>query len=203
MKTAETILGTRSAGRPVIPAKAGIQACQGPGCARGLLDSRLRGNDGKGRGNDGKGRGNGGGGRRVDAGLRGTGGKRKQLGFTLVEVLVALTILAVGIMAVMRLFPMALVQQRRAAERTVIASLARTQLSEVRTGGVGQSLVSWLQSNSYKVVAQAARSYTIYDSWRTSVTRMGQPDVDLYRVVFTVRMHDGRDEEFVTYVTQR
>ena len=131
------------------------------------------------------------------------GRRRSQWGFTLLEVLIALTIMAIGILAVMRLFPMALVQQRRAAERTVIASLARTQLSTVRTGGVGQSLVSWFQTNTYKVVAQAARSYTLYDSWRTTVTRMGQPDVDLYRVVFTVRMHDGRDEEFVTYVTDR
>ncbi len=128
------------------------------------------------------------------------GSRRSRSGFTLIEVLVALTILAVGILAVMRLFPMSLTQQRRAAERTVIASLARTQLSEVRTGGVGQSLVSWLQSNSYHVVAQAARGYTLYDSWRTSATRTG---ADLYRVVFTVRLHDGREEEFVTYVTER
>jgi prepilin-type N-terminal cleavage/methylation domain-containing protein len=130
-------------------------------------------------------------------------GGRARLGFTLLEVLIALTILAVGILAIMRLFPMSLVQQRRAAERTVIASLARTQLSEIRTGGVGQSLVSWLQSNSYHVVAQAARGYTLYDSWRGSATRMGGSDVDLYRVVFTVRLHDGREEEFVTYVTER
>ncbi len=131
------------------------------------------------------------------------GCRRSQLGFTLLEVLIALTILAVGILAVMRLFPMSLVQQRRAAERTVVASLARTQLSEVRTGGMGQSLATWLQGNAYRVVAEAARSYTLYDSWRTTATRMGASDVDLYRVVFTVRLHDGREEEFVTYVTER
>jgi len=195
MKTAGTIHSAKSADRfsSVIPAKAGIQAWQERGAARGVLDSRLRGNDGRG-GND-AGGGNG--------EKRCRHGNASQLGFTLLEVLIALTILAVGILAVMRLFPMALVQQRRAAERTVIASLARTQLSTVRTGGVGQSLVSFLQRNAYHTVAQAARSYTLYDSWRTSVTRMGQPDVELYRVVFTVRMHDGRDEEFVTYVTER
>lgn len=124
-------------------------------------------------------------------------------GFTLLEVLIALTILAVGILVIMRLFPMSLVQQRRAAERTVVASLARTQLSEVRTGGVGTALSQWLKGNAYHIIDEAASSYTLYKSWRSTVTRMGQSDVDLYRVVFTVRLNDGREEEFVTYVTER
>ena len=173
--SAVPVLDSTQSAVPVIPAKAGIQACQEPMHARRPLDPRFRGDD----------------------------GTRSRYGFTLLEVLVALTILAVGILGVMRLFPMALVQQRRAAERTVIASLARTQLSEVRTGGVGTALNSWIQNNAFHVLDQAARGYTLYESWRSSVTRMGQSDVDLYRVVFTVRMNDGREEEFVTYVTER
>ncbi len=195
MKTAktktETPLGAPVTPVPsVIPAQAGIQGSARTPWSLASLDSRLRGNDGKLRGNAGK--------------LRGNDGTRSQFGFTLLEVLIALTILAVGILAVMRLFPMALVQQRRAAERTVIASLARTELSEVRTGGMGSGgVINWLQNNAYHAVAQAAQGYTLYESWRSSVARMGQSDVDLYRVVFTVRMNDGREEEFVTYVTER
>ena len=136
-------------------------------------------------------------------GGRGRADSRGREGFTLLEVIIALTILGVGIVAVMQLFPTSLRKQSIASERSVVASLARTQLSEVRTLGPGQTISQWLQQNAYKVVAEAARSYTLYDSWRSSVSRVGQGDVSLYRIVFTVHMHDGRDEEFVTYVTER
>jgi hypothetical protein len=33
--------------------------------------------------------------------------------------------------------------------------------------------------------------------------RAGGSDADLYRVVFSVRMHDGTEQEFVTYMTER
>ena len=132
------------------------------------------------------------------------GTPRGAAGFTLLEVLIALTIMAVGIMAVMALFPKSLDRQRVAAERSVIASLARTQLSEVRVGGTGPNgVLAWAKNNAYNVVAEAARGYTLYDAWRVNATRVGQSDVGLYRVVFTVRLHDGREEEFVTYVTDR
>jgi len=106
-------------------------------------------------------------------------------------------------MAVMSLFPASLAQQRVAAERTVIAALARTQLSEVRSGGAGASLSDWVNSNTYHVVEASARAYTLYDSWRATATRIGGPGADLYRVVFSVRLNSGREEEFVTYVTER
>ena len=137
-------------------------------------------------------------------GKTGQGSNRgRSAGFTLLEVIIALTILAVGILAVIRLFPMALTRQRVAAERTVVASLARTTLSEVRTGGVSSMINEWLARNSYHVIEQAARGYTLYDSWRADIMRTGGSDADLYRVVFSVRMHDGTEQEFVTYMTER
>jgi len=52
-------------------------------------------------------------------------------------------------------------------------------------------------------VEASARAYTLYDSWRATATRIGGPGADLYRVVFSVRLNSGREEEFVTYVTER
>ena len=121
-------------------------------------------------------------------------------GFTLLEVVVALTILAVGIVAIMRLFPMSLRQSQVAAERTTVASLARYKLGEVRVGGVGDQLAAWAEENALKQLNEAQRAYELFEGWRSTVQRIGG-DVDLYRITFSVRMFDGREETFVTYVT--
>lgn len=122
-------------------------------------------------------------------------------GFTLIEVVVALTILSVGIIAIMQLFPASLTQSRVAAERTVVASLAKTELGRVKAGGVGNQLEGWIAENALKALTEAQRAYALYDGWRATVQRIGG-DVELYRVTFSVRMFDGRDEDFVTYVTR-
>jgi len=126
--------------------------------------------------------------------------RQKNHGFTLVEVLVALTILAAGIIAVVRLFPVALQQSRIAQERTTVASLARTELGRVRAGGVGNQLNEWAVENALRQLTSAERAYSLYDSWRATVKRVGG-DVDLFRVTFSVRLFDGSEEQFVTYVT--
>lgn len=124
-------------------------------------------------------------------------------GFTLVEVVVAITILAVGLIAIMRLFPTSVQQSRRAAERTTVAMLAKTQLGKVKAGGVGNQLIQWAQENALKSLARADGSYdALYAGWRSTVQRVGG-DVDLYRVTFAVQHFDGTEERFVTYVTEQ
>lgn len=123
-------------------------------------------------------------------------------GFSLLEIMVALTILAVGLIAVMQLFPTSLQQSRVAAERTTVASLANTELGRVKAGGVGNQLSSWAVDNALRSLTDSERAYALYDSWRSSVQRVGG-NVDLYRVTFSVEMYDGREERFVTYVTRQ
>lgn len=125
-----------------------------------------------------------------------------QAGFTLLEIIVSLTILAVGIIAVLQLFPLAQTQARRATEKTTVASLARTELGRVRAGGVGNNLSDWAVENALKQLNEQERAYALYDSWRSSVQRVSG-DVDLYRVTFSVRLFDGSEEKFVTYVTEQ
>ncbi len=127
--------------------------------------------------------------------------RNPRAGFTLLEVVVALSILAVGIIAIMQLFPVARTQQRIAAERTVVASLAKTQLGKVKVSGVGSQLQSWVRENALRSLTDAQRAYALYQGWRSSVQRVGG-DVDLFRVTFAVEMIDGREEKFVVYVTK-
>jgi prepilin-type N-terminal cleavage/methylation domain-containing protein len=122
-------------------------------------------------------------------------------GFTLLEVVVALSILAVGIIAIMQLFPVSLRQQRIASERTIVASLAKTELGKVKVSGAGQQLQDWVRENALRTLTDAQRAYALYQGWRSTVQRISG-DVDLYRVTFAVEMVDGREEKFVTYVTR-
>lgn len=135
---------------------------------------------------------------------------RTRAGFTLLEVLVALVILAVGIIGVVRLFPLSMRQSQIAAERTTVASLARSELGRIRAGGVYQSdfqswIRDWAEDNALRTIDEATRAYTLYDSWRASVQRIGSrfgDGIDLFRITFSVKMFDGREETFVTYVTE-
>lgn len=134
--------------------------------------------------------------------------KRRAKGFTLVEVLVAMTILAVGVLALIQMFPHAMRLSRRAAERTTVSSLAKTELGRVKAGGVGDLTGpnNWAVRNAFKNLTAAQQAYGLYKSWRTSVQRTGVGpggEVDLFRVTFAVELSDGREEKFVTYVTRQ
>ena len=124
-------------------------------------------------------------------------------GFTLVEVIVALTILSIGIIAIMRLFPTSIQQTRIAAERQQASFLAKTEMGKLRAGGVGAQLNSWAADNAFRNLATAGGTYEgLYKSWTSTVKRVSG-EVDLYRVTFNVEMFDGRRERFVTYVTEQ
>lgn len=139
-------------------------------------------------------------------------GKAANAGFTLLEVVVAMTIMAGGLIAIMRFFPAAVQQSRVASEFTVIASVAKTELSQVRsiagseltqarsTSG-GTPLQAWAERNAFRdLQAEGDELAGIFSSWRSSVHRV-RGDVDLFRVTFAVELFDGGEEKFVTYVT--
>jgi len=136
----------------------------------------------------------------------------EKFGFTLVEVLVALAILSVGIIAIMQLFPQSVRQARVAAERTSVASLAKTELGRVKAGGIfsqdGTSgfdsfITGWAANNTLRSLTAEQKAYALYDSTRATVQRIsGVEEPSLYRVTYSVKMTDGRFEKFVTYVTE-
>ena len=124
-------------------------------------------------------------------------------GFTLLEVLIALAILIIGIVAVMQLFPRSLLQARQAAERSVTAELANTQLGQIRQSGA-QNLLNGRVPPELLSIRDVYGAYGLYQGYNTTVQRMnGAADVFLQRVTFTVEFPDGRSEKYVTFVTQQ
>lgn len=126
-------------------------------------------------------------------------------GFTLIEVLIAMVILGVGIIAIFKMFPDSLRQARVAAERTIVAELASSRLGQVRAAGAEnllRSTPSYL--SAVTTAAGVSQSGSMYDGYSSSVQRMrGAEDTYLQRVTFSVKMPDGRLETFVTYVAKQ
>lgn len=124
-------------------------------------------------------------------------------GFSLIEILIALAILSIGIMAVLKLFPISLQQAQAAQERTIATELANSRLGQVWTAGGHQLFDKRLEQSPDLTMPAEAWSHSIYERFDTTVQRMaGAGDVYLQRVTFTVRMADGSYQTFVTYVSQ-
>lgn len=137
---------------------------------------------------------------------------RKNEGFSPVEVLIAMGILSIGIMAVVRLFPAGLAFSRQAQEKTIAVELAENNISRMRMGGAGNLLSIAQAEGLYGSIAKTSSEDigsegrvdigNIVDGYAASVRRMnGSGEQALVRVTYTVDMADGRRETFVTYVT--
>lgn len=137
---------------------------------------------------------------------------RKKDGFSPVEVLIAMGILSIGIMAVVRLFPAGLAFSRQAQEKTLAVELAENNISRMRMSGAGNLLGIAQAGSLYGNLAAASAQYLgtegrvgmgyIVDGYAASLRRVnGADEQALVRVTYTVDMADGRRETFVTYVT--
>lgn len=146
-------------------------------------------------------------------------------GYSLLEVLIALAILMIGIIAVYRLFPISMREARMADEKITAAELAHSRLGRLRASGVaGPTLMSYAESGTiydvymnthhdYTLLAAANSAYSMYESYATVLQRMRGADsiyrpiyyhpIYYQRALFTVQMPDGRYETFATYVVEQ
>jgi len=131
-------------------------------------------------------------------------------GFSLLEVLVAMVLFAIGIMAVFKLFPLSIRQAQGAAERTVASQLADTKFGALRAQGdktVGRRVfrygTDFASDFTISSIDQIGDIYGIYEGYATNIQRAASGEAGLHRVVFNVKMYDGRYERFVTYLANQ
>ncbi|MGI6458793.1 MAG: type IV pilus modification PilV family protein [Candidatus Hydrogenedentales bacterium] len=137
---------------------------------------------------------------------------KRQNGYSLLEVLIALSIMMIGIGGVYRLFPMSMQAARLADEKIVSSELASSRLGRLRSSGVQGVMLNfrtspdaWDVDEHYtKVLSAADQAHASYEGYTTILQRLqGARDVYYQRALFTVRMSDGRDETFVTYIVEQ
>lgn len=124
-------------------------------------------------------------------------------GFTLLETLVALVILATGVVAILLVFPLALDRQRMNTLRTMTTTVSQTQLNRVKAGDTDYGFHQWLESNRLQLVDTSLPESWHVKSWVVSSHPMGEINQGLYRVTLGLRLWDNRVEYYTTYVTDR
>lgn len=127
----------------------------------------------------------------------------KNGGFTLLETLVALVILATGIVSILLLFPIAMERHRVNTLRTMTTTIAQSQLGKLRSGDTDVSFHQWLIDNKVKQIADDKPISHYVKSWVVSSQPAGEITLGLYRVTIGLRLWDGRTEYYTTYVTDR
>lgn len=133
-------------------------------------------------------------------------GMKRNGGYTFIEMLIAMFILIVGIVAIMRMLPVALREAHLAGEKSVAAQFAGSQLGLTRATGAETLQLDYINfpTSARMSINQSARIYSMYEGWQSDMQRMnGAYETYLQRVVFSVEMPDGRRESFVTYVTRQ
>ncbi|MCL4217044.1 MAG: prepilin-type N-terminal cleavage/methylation domain-containing protein [Candidatus Hydrogenedentes bacterium] len=129
-------------------------------------------------------------------------------GYSLIEVLIALAILAVGIVGIMQIFPVTLRQTRVAQERTVVSQTANSMLDTVSTAGGREVFYNRgeleLAPLTEEVSLENPNRTPLYVARSTTAHRLpSDDDTYLQRVTVNITLPDGRVERFVTYVMEQ
>ena len=125
---------------------------------------------------------------------------RRVSGFTLIEIVVAFSILAVGLGIAMQIATGAMRQSRSAADYTEAALYAQSLLD---TAGVGERLEEGESSGEFDERFSWSLRVDPFEIQTDSPLDAGIAPVELYRLELLVRWRRGRGEQEARFVTLR
>lgn len=128
--------------------------------------------------------------------------RRRQQGFTLIEIVVAFAIMAVGLGLAMQIATSALRQTRQAAEHTQAALNAQSLLD---IAGVGERLQEGSESGEFEDGSRWELDVSPYEIvvGTESPLDAGMSPIKLYRLQLTVRWGDSAHERSAVFSTLR
>ena len=128
--------------------------------------------------------------------------RRNQRGFTLIEIVIAFAILAVGLDLAMQIATSALRQTRQAAEQTQAALNAQSVLD---IAGVGQRLKEGSESGEFEDRSRWELEVAPIEMPMSpkSPVETGASPIQLYRLQLTVRWGDPARERSAVFSTLR
>ena len=155
--------------------------------------------------------------------------QRNTSGFTLVEMLMALAILAIGMVSVVQLFPQSILQMRKAAELTVTSETAATVAGEIQGMGAEALFDDEVPKSLLRVFRESDLLQDLVDDglapvdidaemdelraleqvegfygYNTSIQRLNSDDdVFLQRVTIAVTLGGGNRQTYTTYVAYK
>lgn len=127
-------------------------------------------------------------------------GARRTRGFTLIEIVVAFSILAVGLGIAMQIATGAMRQARSAADYTEAALYAQSLLDTV---GVGERLEEGESSGEFDERFNWSLRSELYEIPTDTPLEPGIAPVELYRLELLVHWRRGRGEQEARFVTLR
>jgi prepilin-type N-terminal cleavage/methylation domain-containing protein len=131
-------------------------------------------------------------------------GRHAHSGYSLLELLIALSILAIGLIGSMKLFTQSLENIQVANERTTVAEIARSTMARTRSAGAKDLLVYRPRNVTVDAEKDNSDDQAYYNKWNLHVGQAGGGgEVFLQRMTLSFEFPDGRTQSYVTYVARQ
>jgi len=124
----------------------------------------------------------------------------KKSGFTLLEVLASLVIVLLCVIGILQLLLLSSIQVNLLAEKTTSYLTASSKLAELRAGGTA-NLEQWKKENSFHQATGQEAENCLCSGWYSTVSVLNAGEEKFYRVVMVVVGRTGREETFITYLS--
>ena len=128
--------------------------------------------------------------------------KTKSNGFTLIEILVSLTIFVIGIVLVFPIFSGSLKTLKSNDYKLIVANLAESKLAEIKSAGFDSSVTNTAQT----AFAAPYDDYSYELRWTNLANDIASSNVVLQEVELIIYWKDGarqRQESFKTYLSKK